>query len=74
MSAYTDDSPFSIDLVGAVSAPFTCPTAAADEAWKVVRQSSFVKKMHDLGWCEPTFFESELDIVTLQHAVARYHG
>jgi hypothetical protein len=30
--------------------------------------------MHDLGWSDPTFFNSESDVVALQHSVARYHA
>lgn len=30
--------------------------------------------MHDLGWSEPTFFDSKLGKVGLQHSVARYHA
>ncbi|KDQ63946.1 hypothetical protein JAAARDRAFT_187341 [Jaapia argillacea MUCL 33604] len=57
MSAYVDDRPFSIELVGAV-----------------LRQGTFVKKMHDIGWTDPYFFNSTSDMVTLQHSVARYHA
>ncbi|KIJ63482.1 hypothetical protein HYDPIDRAFT_168332 [Hydnomerulius pinastri MD-312] len=56
LGAYTDDRPFSIDLVGAV-----------------LRQASFVQKMVDLGWTQPTF-DDEDDMIVLQHCVARYHG
>ncbi|OAX30964.1 hypothetical protein K503DRAFT_669727, partial [Rhizopogon vinicolor AM-OR11-026] len=40
----------------------------------VLRQASFVKKMVDLGWTEPGYFTSEVDVVALQHCVARYHA
>ncbi|KAG2040497.1 hypothetical protein BDR03DRAFT_915553 [Suillus americanus] len=40
----------------------------------VLRQASFVKKMVDLGWTEPGYFASEVDIVALQHCIARYHA
>ncbi|KAF9463652.1 hypothetical protein BDZ94DRAFT_1192440, partial [Collybia nuda] len=40
----------------------------------VLRQGSFVKKMHDLLWTRPDFFQSREDEVALQHAVARYHA
>ncbi|KAG6819750.1 hypothetical protein H0H93_009050 [Arthromyces matolae] len=40
----------------------------------VIRQGSFVTKMHDLQWTQPGFFDSEVDKVALQHAIARYHG
>ncbi|KZP11436.1 hypothetical protein FIBSPDRAFT_800291 [Athelia psychrophila] len=57
MSAYTDDSIFSVDLVGAV-----------------LRQGSFVRKMHDMRWTEPGYFDGPEDEVVLQHCVARYHA
>ncbi|KAI6101714.1 hypothetical protein EV401DRAFT_1876405 [Pisolithus croceorrhizus] len=40
----------------------------------VLRQSSFTQKMHDLGWTEPGFFDSEEDAVVLKHCIARYKG
>ncbi|KAG2370303.1 hypothetical protein BDR07DRAFT_1265614 [Suillus spraguei] len=40
----------------------------------VLRQASFVKKMVNLGWTEPGYFANEVDIVALQHCVARYHA
>ncbi|KAF9463653.1 hypothetical protein BDZ94DRAFT_1258236 [Collybia nuda] len=57
ISAYMDDRPFSVDLVGAV-----------------LRQGSFVRKIYDLLWTSPGFFESKEDEVVLQHAIARYHA
>ncbi|KDQ63947.1 hypothetical protein JAAARDRAFT_187342 [Jaapia argillacea MUCL 33604] len=57
MLAYSDDRPFSVDLVGAV-----------------VRQGSFVSKMQELGWTEPSYFDSAGDEVALQHCIARYHA
>ncbi|KAK7469974.1 hypothetical protein VKT23_001411 [Stygiomarasmius scandens] len=42
----------------------------------VIRQNTFVTKMYDLGWTNPTFFdgkESENETV-LYHAIARYHA
>ncbi|KAG6329438.1 hypothetical protein ID866_9651 [Astraeus odoratus] len=59
LGAYMDDRIFSLDLIGAVS---------------VLRQSSFVQKMHDLGWTQPDFFDSEEDVVVLQHCIARYQA
>lgn len=56
-SAYTDDRPFSVDLVGAV-----------------IRQGSFIDKMHLYGWTEPGAFDKPEDEVVLQHAIARYHA
>ncbi|KAG6865062.1 hypothetical protein C0991_005381 [Blastosporella zonata] len=40
----------------------------------VVRQGSFVKKMHELQWTQPHFFDSNEDEVALQHSIARYHA
>ncbi|KAF8885822.1 hypothetical protein BD779DRAFT_1611906 [Infundibulicybe gibba] len=40
----------------------------------VLRQGSFITKMHDLGWTEPQFFGHKEDEVALQHAIARYHA
>ncbi|KAF8438942.1 hypothetical protein L210DRAFT_2235973 [Boletus edulis BED1] len=54
MGAYTDDRPFSVELV--------------------LRQASFVRKMADLGWTDPDFFDDEGEMVILQHCVARYHA
>jgi hypothetical protein len=72
---YTDGRIFAIDLVGAVRYGFLFflvkPPLMFD---KVIRQGSFVKKMTDLGWTEPSFFVAEEDQVVLQLAVARYHA
>ncbi|KAF8655057.1 hypothetical protein AX16_003258 [Volvariella volvacea WC 439] len=57
MCAYTDDKPFSLDLVGAV-----------------LRQSSFIQKMVDLGWANIGYFDNPEDALVLQHAIARYHA
>ena len=72
--AYTDGRIFAIDLVGAVSDTILFVDLFTDPDIKVLRQSSFVQKMRDLGWTEPSFFEAEDDQVALQHAVARYHA
>ena len=39
-----------------------------------MRQSSFVKKMYDLGWTGPGFFDYAGDELALQHAISRYHA
>ncbi|PPQ83878.1 hypothetical protein CVT24_006423, partial [Panaeolus cyanescens] len=57
MSAYNDDKPYSLDLVGAV-----------------LRQSSFIQKMYDLGWTRQGFFDGFDNEIVLHHAIARYHG
>ncbi|KAJ7700855.1 hypothetical protein B0H17DRAFT_925014 [Mycena rosella] len=43
-------------------------------AGAVLRQGSFVTKMHDLQWTQSGFFDSAEDEVALQHAIARYHA
>ncbi|KAF8076953.1 hypothetical protein FPV67DRAFT_1473294 [Lyophyllum atratum] len=40
----------------------------------VIRQGTFIKKMHELRWTEAGFFNSEIDEVALHHAIARYHA
>ncbi|KAH8103957.1 hypothetical protein BXZ70DRAFT_888620 [Cristinia sonorae] len=57
LSAYFDDRPFSIDLIGAV-----------------IRQGSFIDKMHNFAWTEPTYFDDPVDEIVLVHSIARYHA
>ncbi|KAF8967533.1 hypothetical protein BDZ97DRAFT_1916819 [Flammula alnicola] len=40
----------------------------------VLRQGSFVEKMHELGWTHPGFFDGPGDELALQHALSRYHA
>ena len=40
----------------------------------VLRQGSFVDKMHEFAWTEPTYFDDAIDEVVLVHAIARYHA
>jgi hypothetical protein len=40
----------------------------------VLRQESFIRKMYDLGWTRPGYFDAEIDALALQHALARYHA
>ncbi len=40
----------------------------------VLRQETFVRKMYDLGWTRPGFFDTSDDERALQHALARYHA
>ena len=56
MSAYTDDRPFSIDLVGAV-----------------LRQCSFIDKMHNLKWTELDRFSGNDTATVLYSSITRYH-
>lgn len=57
MSAYTDDRPFSVELVGAI-----------------IRQGSFVDKMHEFGWTNPKHFDSKDGQAVLVNVVSRYHA
>jgi hypothetical protein len=41
---------------------------------QVLRQGSFVGKMHDLGWTSRSHFEKHEDAIALHHAVVRYHA
>lgn len=77
MSAYVDDSIFSIDLVGAVSPVANYFSTIAELLFllfQVLRQGSFVQKMHGLRWTVPSYFNSKEDEVVLQHCTARYHA
>ncbi|KAG7447867.1 uncharacterized protein BT62DRAFT_870840, partial [Guyanagaster necrorhizus] len=40
----------------------------------VLRQGSFVDKMHKLGWTDLDFFSFSEDEVPLKHCIARYHA
>ncbi|KAK6993013.1 hypothetical protein R3P38DRAFT_3079281 [Favolaschia claudopus] len=40
----------------------------------ILRQGSFVAKMHDLQWTKPGFFDSPEDETALQHVIVRYHA
>ncbi|CAL1714287.1 unnamed protein product [Somion occarium] len=40
----------------------------------VLRQGSFIDKMHDFAWTEPGYFDDAVDEVVLVHAIARYHA
>ncbi|OBZ74115.1 hypothetical protein A0H81_06465 [Grifola frondosa] len=40
----------------------------------VVRQGSFVDKMHNFGWTEPGYFDDKSDELVLVHSIARYHA
>ncbi|KIM61444.1 hypothetical protein SCLCIDRAFT_16109 [Scleroderma citrinum Foug A] len=47
---------------------------SVDLVGAVLRQASFVQKMHDLGWTNPGFFDSEEDAIVLKHCITRYHA
>lgn len=80
LSAYYDDKAYSVELVGAVSLlarSLEVLTVALTDwilLWKVLRQGSFVRKMYDLGWTSPGYFDSTEDELALHHASARYHA
>jgi hypothetical protein len=40
----------------------------------VLRQESFVRQMHDLGWTRQGFFDAAIDELVLHHALTRYHA
>jgi len=40
----------------------------------VLRQGSFVKKIHNLGWTSPSYFEKREDAAALHYAIVRYHA
>ena len=73
-SAYADDKPYSIDLVGAVRCIRVFTRSLYYIFRQVQRQSCFVKKMYDLKWTERDFFWKDEDEVALKHAIARYHA
>ena len=47
---------------------------AIDLVGAVIRQGSFIDKMHDFGWTETGYFDDPVDEVVLAHAIARYHA
>ncbi|KIM59805.1 hypothetical protein SCLCIDRAFT_1185598, partial [Scleroderma citrinum Foug A] len=47
---------------------------SVDLVGAVLRQASFVQKIHDLGWTSPGFFDSEEDAVMLRHCMTRFLG
>ncbi|KAG6908350.1 hypothetical protein DXG01_005168 [Tephrocybe rancida] len=61
-------------LTRITSAYQTAYVFSVDLVGAVLRQGSFVKKMHDLQWTQPGFFDSKNDEVALQHSIARYHA
>lgn len=40
----------------------------------ILRQGSFVTKMHELQWTRPGFFDNREDEAVLRHCIARYMG
>ena len=73
MSAHLEPMMYSVELAGAVSEQLKCG-ACYSLRTQVLRQGSFVKKMHKFGWTQPGFFDNPEDEAALQHALARYHG
>ncbi len=52
------------------------PASSADESRyvQVLRQGSFIKKVHNLGWTSSSYFEKREDAVALHYAIIRYHA
>ncbi|KAG6907304.1 hypothetical protein DXG01_009468 [Tephrocybe rancida] len=69
-----DDDPLLDRLRRITSAYQTAYVFSVDLVGAVLRQGSFVKKMHDLQWTQPGFFDSKDDEIALQHSIARYHA
>ncbi|KAK0499368.1 hypothetical protein EDD18DRAFT_1460302 [Armillaria luteobubalina] len=61
-------------LVRIMSAYIDDKIFSLDLIGAVLRQNSFVDKMHKLGWTAPDFFSSTEDEVALKHCTARYHA
>ncbi|EAU82563.2 hypothetical protein CC1G_12143 [Coprinopsis cinerea okayama7 len=62
-------------LIGRIMSAHLEPMVySVDLAGAVLRQGSFVKKMYDLGWTGPGYFDAPEDEIALQHALARYHA
>ena len=40
----------------------------------VIRQGTFVDKMHSFAWTDPTYFKDSVEETILVHATARYHA
>jgi len=74
LGAYCDQRPFSVELVGAVCSTLSCLVADGLSFVQVLRQGSFVKKIHNLGWTSPSYFEKREDAVALHYAIVRYHA
>jgi hypothetical protein len=52
------------------------PASSVNESGyvQVLRQGSFIRKIHNLGWTSPGYFEKREDAVALQYAIVRYHA
>ncbi|KAG6917587.1 hypothetical protein DXG01_001935 [Tephrocybe rancida] len=61
-------------LTRITSAYQTAYVFSVDLVGAVLWQGSFVKKMYDLQWTQPGFFDSKDDEVALQHSIVRYHA
>lgn len=77
LGAYTRGEQFSLDLTTAVRPLLPSsysPSTRSDPSphSQVLRQGTFVQKMHDLGWTRPGRFDG--DEILLQRCVARYHA
>ncbi|PCH43724.1 hypothetical protein WOLCODRAFT_75486 [Wolfiporia cocos MD-104 SS10] len=47
---------------------------SVDLVGAVIRQGSFIDKMYEFGWTDPTFFQDEDETIVLEHVIARYHA
>ena len=57
-----------------LSAYFDDRPFSVDLAEAVVRQGSFIDKMHGFGWTAAKYFDKPIDEVVLVHAITRYHA
>ena len=73
MSAYTDDRIFSVELVGAVRR-ITVLSLDTDIIEQVLRQGSFINRMHKIGWTEPSYFNKASAKVSLQQCYESLNG
>jgi hypothetical protein len=74
LGAYHNQRPFSVELVGAVRVMLFDFLGRAAIPLQVQRQGSFIRKIHDLGWTSPSYFEKREDAVALHYALVRYHA
>ncbi|KAG6848604.1 hypothetical protein H0H93_015560 [Arthromyces matolae] len=73
-SAESGEVASSLPIMKMMTAYEGCYVFSVELVGAVIRQGSFVTKMHDLQWTQPHFFDSKEDEVALQHSIARYHA
>ncbi|KAJ6565016.1 hypothetical protein DFH09DRAFT_919796 [Mycena vulgaris] len=59
-------------LIGRITSAYTDDKLFSVEL--ILRQGTFVAKMHELQWTRPGFFDTLEDETALRHAIARYHA